>query len=226
MYDSSYKQQETHRYVSKAVTILFVDDDPYIRKVLCAYLQRSGFDVLSAADGRDGLDAARRSKADIRLLISDVMMPGMPGPELANALQICRPGIKVLLISASADFEPPAQENWGFLRKPFAPAVLLQKVREMLPELQEDGRQPADERLCRRMREARAEYVRYSQEYDLLLALTGDPSVADSTRRQALRQAAEARKSTLRAYSESVRQFADFLRVRQLPDGSRTKAAT
>lgn len=212
--------------MNKAATILFVDDDPYIRKVLCAYLQRSGFEVLSAADGRDGLDVARRSKAEIRLLISDVMMPGMSGPELAKALLICRPGIKVLLISASAEFDLPVEEDWGFLRKPFAPAVLLEQVREMLPELQEDGRHPADERLCHRMREARAEYVRYSQEYDLLLALTGDPSAADSTRRQALQQAAEARKSTLHAYSESVRQFADFLRVRQLPDGSRTKAAT
>jgi hypothetical protein len=76
------------------------------------------------------------------------------------------------------------------------------------------------------MREARAEYVRYSQEYDLLLVQTGDPSTAPLDRRQALRQAAEIRKSTLHAYAEAVRQFAEFVRVGHLPDEGTAKATT
>jgi hypothetical protein len=70
----------------------------------------------------------------------------------------------------------------------------------------------AAEMLRHRMRDARAEYVRYSQEYDLLIALTGDVSAADPERISAVRQAAQVRKSTLQAYSEAVRQFSEFLR--------------
>jgi hypothetical protein len=99
-------------------------------------------------------------------------------------------------------------------------------VREMLPEPEEDRMPKTQGHFRDRMRQARAEYVRYSQEYDLLLALTLDPSSADAERIDALRRAAEVRKSTLHAYAESVRQFADFLRVRQLSDSSSTKAAT
>ena len=211
------------RYVSRSDTILFVDDDPYIRKVLCTHLHRAGFEVLSAADGSDALEVARHAKGTIDLLITDVTMPGMPGPDLARALLLCRADLKVLLISASADFEAPAEEGWQFLRKPFPPAALLEKVNQILPE---EPPMPVAELLRHRMREARAEYVRYSQEYDLLVALTGDIAAANPERARALRQAAEVRQSTLRAYSEAVRQFSDFLRVGQLPDSPGANATT
>src|SRR4051812_36008869 len=93
-------RSRSRRYVNKAVTILFVDDDPYVRKVLCAHLQRSGYDVLCAADGADALQVAGNFKGTIRLLVSDVMMPGMTGPELAKTLVASRPELQVLLISA------------------------------------------------------------------------------------------------------------------------------
>jgi DNA-binding NtrC family response regulator len=206
--------------VNELATILFVDDDPYIRKVLCACLKRAGFEVLCAADGADALKAARNFKGPIQLLISDVMMPGLQGPELAQELLQSRPEIKVLLISAAAAFPAPGDLQWKFLRKPFAPAMLLGKIQEMLPSdpTPAEGHTP-DELLRHRMREARAEYVRYSQEYDLLLALTVDPAAAPPDRMLALRQAAEIRRSTLHAYSEAVRQFADFIRLRQTPNG-------
>jgi len=209
--------------VSKSETILFVDDDPYIRKVLCTHLHRAGFEVLSAADGADALEVARHSKGAIDLLVTDVMMPGMTGPELARALALCRADLKVLLISASADFERSAEPGWQFLRKPFPPAALLERVRQILPE---EPPMPVAELLRHRMREARAEYVRYSQEYDLLVALTGDVADANPDRARALRQAAEVRQSTLRAYSEAVRQFSDFLRLGQMPDSPPASATT
>jgi DNA-binding NtrC family response regulator len=158
------------------------------------------------------LEVARHFKGTIDLLISDVMMPGMSGPDLARALLLCRASLKVLLISASSDFDPPREPGWEFLRKPFAPALLLEKVRQILPEQPEMSAPSAAEMLRHRMRDARAEYVRYSQEYDLLIALTGDVSAADPDRISAVRQAAQLRKSTLQAYSEAVRQFSDFLR--------------
>jgi DNA-binding response OmpR family regulator len=208
-----------------AGTILFVDDDPYVRKVLCVHLSRSGFEVLSAADGVDALEAAGRYKGKIHLLVSDVMMPRMSGPELAQALQLCRPDVKVLLISASTDLPLDPGTEWEFLRKPFAPAVLLEKVRAMLPDPAAKPAGKPDELLRDRMRDARAQYVRYSQEYDLLLALTGDPSAADADRMRAIRKAAELRKSMLHAYAESVRQFSEFIRIKQMPDTRTSNAA-
>jgi len=213
--------------VSKSQTILFVDDDPYIRKVLCAYLQRAGFEVLSAADATDALDIAANFKGRIHLLISDVMMPGKSGPELARTLLGSRPDLCVLLISAVAELPATFEEKWAFLHKPFPPALLLDKVGEMLPDDSSGAAQlTPDERLRHRMRDARAEYVRYSQEYDLLLALTGDPAEAPPDRKLALRQAAEIRKSTLHCYAEAVRQFAEHLRVRQLPDAGPRDASS
>jgi CheY-like chemotaxis protein len=209
--------------VKRAVTVLFVDDDPYIRKVLCTHLHRAGFEVLSAADGPDALEVARHVKGTIDLLVSDVMMPGMSGPDLARALQLCRADLKVLLISASPEFKPPADQHWAFLRKPFPPAALLDQIQRMLPE---EPPMPAVEMLRHRMREARAEYVRYSQEYDLMLALTGHIAATDPASASALRQAAEVRQSTLRAYSEAVRQFSDFLRIGQMPDSPPANATT
>jgi YesN/AraC family two-component response regulator len=190
-------------------------------------LQRSGFEVLSAADGSDALEVARSYKGSIDILVSDVMMPGMTGPDLANALQSLRPQMRVLLISAFSDFPVAMQERWEFLNKPFPPAVMLDKIRDLLPgDSQPAAQQSPDEMLRMRMREARAQYVRYSQEYDLLLAVTGNPSAAPPDRKLALRQAAEVRKSTLHAYAEAVRQFADFLRFRQMSDGPSANAAT
>jgi DNA-binding response OmpR family regulator len=195
------------------LTVLFVDDDPYIRKILCAYLQQCGFEVLCAADGRDAIDAARQFEGDIDILVSDVNMPSMDGTQLAVELTRIRPRIKVLLISAYADTTAAIHPDWQFLPKPFPPAALYERIRAICdadppPEL---ARAPVD-LLRHRMREARAEYVRYSQEYDLLLAVSGDVALAAPDRKIALRQAAKIRKSTLHGYADAVRQFSEFLR--------------
>lgn len=198
--------------------ILFVDDDVYIRKVLGDFLQRSGFVVLSAADGEDALETAKAYDGKIDILVSDLIMPGMSGIELAKALVRSRPELKVLLISAFADGPPPLDPLWGFLRKPFAPTVLSDKIKEMCTA--EPARAPK-ELLCHRMREARAQYIRYSQEFDLLIAVSGDLSRASQERKLALREAAQVRKSTLHAYADAVRQFGEFLRAKQKPETAR-----
>ena len=117
--------------MGKPGTVLFVDDDPYVRKILGDYLQNAGLKVLSATNGEEALAVARNFAGDIQVLISDVMMPGMSGPELARELTQSRPGMKVLLISASAGLTPTPGEGWQFLRKPFPAQVLLEKIREM-----------------------------------------------------------------------------------------------
>src|SRR5690242_20318463 len=101
-----------------SLTVLFVDDDPYVRKVLCSYLQQSGFEVLCAAGGRDALDVAHHFEGHIHILVSDVNMPGMSGTELAVELARVRPRVKVLLISAYADSTSAVRPEWEFLAKP------------------------------------------------------------------------------------------------------------
>ena len=109
-------------------TILLADDDPYVRKVLSAYLERAGFVVLSATNGEQALEIARSFEGAIRILVSDVTMPGMHGTELARTLTRERPDVKVLLISAAIMAPEALEPGWQFLPKPFAPQILLDKV--------------------------------------------------------------------------------------------------
>jgi len=195
-------------------TILFVDDDPYVRKVLCSFLQRTGYEVLSAAGGHDALNAARGFNGTIDILVSDVMMPGMTGPELAHELRRQRPGMKVLLISAFSEVPIAQTEGWEFLAKPFAPALLLSRIQEMCPS--EDAGDPALtpwEMARDRMREARAQFAHYVSEYDRLAAGIADE---DPDRKVILRQAAEVRRSTLHTYADTVRKFAELSQQKEL----------
>ena len=90
--------------------------------------------MLAAASGEEALKLAGGYDGTIHLLISDVVMPGMKGPELADRLRAMRPGIRVLLISGyAADVVTPADLNEAsLLTKPFAPAALLKAVRHLL----------------------------------------------------------------------------------------------
>ena len=119
--------------MSKPATVLFVDDDPYVRKILCDYLKNAGFEVLCEDSGADALATARNFAGPIHILVSDVMMPGMSGPELARELLQSRPEIKVLLISAFPEFTSIPDAKWQFLSKPFPAPVLLERIRQMCP---------------------------------------------------------------------------------------------
>lgn len=109
-------------------TILLADDDPFVRKVLTTYLKRAGFTVLAAASGEEALGIAQSFEGTIRILVSDVTMPGMPGPELARQLTTGRPEVKVLLISAASVLPEELDPGWEFLAKPFSLTKLLDKL--------------------------------------------------------------------------------------------------
>jgi CheY-like chemotaxis protein len=119
-------------------TILVVEDDPTIRNILRIVVERMGHVVLEACDGRDGLSVSRTFGERIDLVISDVGMPKMDGPEMVGCLQAERPGIKVLLISAYATDSIRPDLTQDFLAKPFLPAAVQKKVQEMF------ARDPAD----------------------------------------------------------------------------------
>ena len=119
-------------------TILLVEDDADLRDLSRRVLTMNGYRVLAAAHGRDALRVAGEHPAEISLLVSDVIMPGMTGRELADRLQAARPNMKVLFISGYTDniIEERGLLSPGtaFLQKPFSPRHLASKVRELLDE--------------------------------------------------------------------------------------------
>jgi two-component system, cell cycle sensor histidine kinase and response regulator CckA len=80
-------------------TILVVDDDAAILAAVSELLTNSGYNVLRAATGSKGLEVSREFEGDIKLLLSDFQMPGMSGTDLATAMTLDRPDLKVLLMS-------------------------------------------------------------------------------------------------------------------------------
>jgi two-component system cell cycle sensor histidine kinase/response regulator CckA len=93
--------------------------------------------VLEAADGAEALDVARAHDGRIDLLVSDIVMPAVGGPELYTALADERPGLRVLFTSGfpERDLTPEATlDRTNFLPKPYTPAELARRVRELLDD--------------------------------------------------------------------------------------------
>jgi two-component system cell cycle sensor histidine kinase/response regulator CckA len=118
---------------SGAETILLVDDERGIREFARAALERQGFHVLVAESGEDALRVAATFPGTIALLVTDVRMPGIQGPELAAQLRALRQGLRVLLMSGYAEgVTPETLEDMALLEKPFLPSVLTRAVRQAL----------------------------------------------------------------------------------------------
>jgi signal transduction histidine kinase len=118
-------------------TILVVDDDVRVRGAVVSTLRRSGWTVLEASGGAEALAVAAAHPSAIDLLLTDVVMPIMRGPELASRLVDLRPGTRVLFMTGYADelaglASSAAASQSPILRKPFTPSVLTGKVRELL----------------------------------------------------------------------------------------------
>jgi PAS domain S-box-containing protein len=116
--------------------VLIAEDEPTVRAVAAEALGRLGYVVLVAADGASALEVAARHEGPIDLLVTDVVMPGMSGPQLADALRARRPGTPVLFMSGYADddvlLEGVQSAGLPFLPKPFTPAELARRVREAM----------------------------------------------------------------------------------------------
>ncbi|HUR54752.1 MAG TPA: response regulator [Gemmataceae bacterium] len=123
---------------SGSETILIVEDELAVRRVARLALQRQGYTVLEAAGGADAERVAAGHPGQIHLLLTDVVMPGMGGPVLAEKLRASRPKLRVLYMSGYLDDEivrhgvPAATE--ALIPKPFSPDSLARKVRAMLDE--------------------------------------------------------------------------------------------
>jgi len=116
-------------------TVLVVEDDDSVRRLAVLGLRSNGYTVLEAANASDALVVAAKA-ASIDLLVSDIVMPGMRGPELAARLREMRPAAKLLLVSGHADTSDSFRDDSGrviqLLPKPFTPERLSRKVREIL----------------------------------------------------------------------------------------------
>jgi PAS domain S-box-containing protein len=117
-------------------TILVVEDEVQVRELVQEVLQAEGYTVLTAADGDEGIHLCTAYDGPIALLLTDVVMPGLSGPEMAQCILPMRPTIKVVYMSGYAS---DAMGDHGvlapgtaFLQKPFTPEILLEKVRETL----------------------------------------------------------------------------------------------
>jgi two-component system, cell cycle sensor histidine kinase and response regulator CckA len=117
-------------------TILLVEDEAEVRAAVLESLEMRGYTVLKARHGREALQICRRHEGPIHLLLTDVMMPQMTGPELAQRVAPLRPAVKVLYMSGyTSDALTQRQVvdlGTTFLQKPFTPDALARKVREVL----------------------------------------------------------------------------------------------
>lgn len=117
-------------------TILLVEDEDAVRVIVGTILRRSGYRVLEAGTPRGACEIFRNHRAEISLLVTDVVMPEMNGPALAQRLVAEQPGLRVLFISGYANVATGAFDsnnpNSAFLSKPFQASTLTAKVRDIL----------------------------------------------------------------------------------------------
>ena len=125
-------------------TVLLVEDAAPVRSLARKGLQGYGYQVLEAADGPAALELSARHPGEIDILVTDVVMPGMSGRELAERLAPARPGMRVLYTSGYTDdamvHQGVLRSGVAFLQKPFVPETLARKVREVLDGEKGEGR--------------------------------------------------------------------------------------
>ncbi len=112
-------------------TILVAEDEPGVRSVVVMQLRRKGYKILEAGNGEDALRVAANHQGTIHLLLSDVMMPGMTGPELAVEIVKVRPEIRIIFMTGYAE-EVAKLASSRVLQKPFRLETLAQQLREAL----------------------------------------------------------------------------------------------
>jgi two-component system cell cycle sensor histidine kinase/response regulator CckA len=116
-------------------TVLVVEDAESIRKMVCAMLGQAGYRCLEAGDGEEAYRMVHGAPRAVDLVLTDVMMPKMGGPELARRVAQLRPDLRVLFMSGySDDLVVRSIERSAslFLAKPFTTGALLEKVRAAL----------------------------------------------------------------------------------------------
>jgi CheY-like chemotaxis protein len=120
-------------------TLLLVEDEDQVRRIVQAILEQQGYSVLTASNGAEALKLADRHGSKIQMLMTDVVMPHMSGRQLAEELTAIRPHLKVLYMSGYTDDaivrHGLLDASLNFIQKPFDAASLARKVREVLDSI-------------------------------------------------------------------------------------------
>ena len=131
--------------ISGSGTVLLVEDDPLVREMAQQMLDRIGYTVIQAQTARDAMEICKRQDLPIDLILTDVVMPGMNGKEMADGIESFRPGMKVLFMSGyTSDLVAQrgvVDEGRHFIQKPFDMHSLNEKIKATL---QDDPRAPAN----------------------------------------------------------------------------------
>ncbi len=134
--DSTSQQSKPSSPKNGTETILLVEDENAVRNIVRIVLTRYGYKVLEAADGNQALEIVRTYEQPIHMLLTDVVMPGMHGPEVAKAVVNKMPSIRVIFMSGYVDDartrEGLADATASFIQKPFTSEDLAHKVRAIL----------------------------------------------------------------------------------------------
>ncbi|MCC7417911.1 MAG: response regulator [Acidobacteria bacterium] len=131
------RDDEEARAVAGTETVLLVEDDDDVRGLLRDALRRYGYRVIESRNGDEALLFSQRYAADIDLLMTDLIMPGMNGAEIADAVAAQRPGIRTLFMSGYADhavMQHATIDDRTFIRKPFSTDAAVARVRRALDE--------------------------------------------------------------------------------------------
>ncbi len=117
-------------------TILLVEDEKMIRRVMSEVLEREGYRVLACADPREGIDVCQQYGGQIDLLLTDVVMPGMNGREMANQILKILPKLRVVFMSGYTEnvlmHEGQTEPQIEYLQKPFKLETLTRKLAKVL----------------------------------------------------------------------------------------------
>jgi CheY-like chemotaxis protein len=133
-----YRTPQAREGVGGTETLLLVEDEEGVRRLTREVLEEHGYTVLEASDWQSALGLAGSHGGPLHLLLTDVVMPEMGGPEVASRLSALRPGIKVLYMSGYTNYavfhRGLLDAGVAFLQKPFSPNELARRVRELLDE--------------------------------------------------------------------------------------------
>jgi two-component system, cell cycle sensor histidine kinase and response regulator CckA len=118
-------------------TVLVAEDEEAVRELTCEFLKSAGYEVLQAGNGAEALALAETSKHYVHALVTDLVMPRMRGPELAQRLKALQPQIRVIYVSGYLDYQRSENEfleDALFIQKPFTQSSLVARMAELLTE--------------------------------------------------------------------------------------------
>jgi len=121
-------------------TILLVEDEEMVRGLMCEVLEREGYEVLSCAHPKEGIEMSRRHGGRIDLLLTDVVMPGMNGQEMANRILEMLPELQVVFMSGYTEHallqDGEVDAHFEYLQKPFTLQTLTRKLAHLLAKVE------------------------------------------------------------------------------------------